>query len=52
MTTTTRDPRTSVAHARRGLLLVSCAGVVWGTIGPAVQLVHEASGLSPWTIGA
>jgi DME family drug/metabolite transporter len=26
--------------------------VVWGTIGPAVQLVHEGSGLSPWTIGA
>jgi DME family drug/metabolite transporter len=52
VTTTTRDPRTGVAHARRGLLLVSCAGVVWGTIGPAVQLVHEASGLSPWTIGA
>ena len=51
MPTTTSDPR-AVAHARRGLLLVSCAGVVWGTIGPAVQLVHEASGLSPWTIGA
>jgi DME family drug/metabolite transporter len=49
--TTTSDPGT-LAHARRGLLLVSCAGVVWGTIGPAVQLVHEGSGLSPWTIGA
>ena len=52
MPTTASDPRTVVAHARRGLLLVSCAGVVWGTIGPAVQLVHEGSGLSPWTIGA
>lgn len=51
MPTTTSDPRT-IGHARRGLLLVSCAGVVWGTIGPAVQLVHEGSGLSPWTIGA
>jgi len=50
--TTASDPRTVVAHARRGLVLVSCAGVVWGTIGPAVQLVHEGSGLSPWTIGA
>jgi DME family drug/metabolite transporter len=49
---TTSDPRAVVAHARRGLLLVSCAGVVWGTIGPAVQLVHQGSGLSPWTIGA
>jgi DME family drug/metabolite transporter len=26
--------------------------VVWGTIGPAVQLVHEGSGLSPLTISA
>jgi DME family drug/metabolite transporter len=34
------------------LLLVSLAGVVWGTIGPAVQLVHEGSGLSPLTISA
>jgi DME family drug/metabolite transporter len=40
------------AHARRGLLLVSAAGVVWGTIGPAVQLVHDSSGLSPWTVSA
>ena len=36
----------------RGLLLVSGAGVVWGTIGPAVQLVHDGSGLSPLPIGA
>ena len=36
----------------RGLLLVSAAGVVWGTIGPAVQLTHDASGFSPWTISA
>ena len=39
-------------HAWRGLLLVSGAGVVWGTIGPAVQLVHDGSGLSPLPIGA
>jgi DME family drug/metabolite transporter len=36
----------------RGLLLVSLAGVIWGTIGPAVQLVHNDSGLSPLTISA
>lgn len=36
----------------RGLLLVSAAGIVWGTIGPAVQLAHEGSGLSPWAISA
>jgi DME family drug/metabolite transporter len=50
--TDTRSPATAMVHARRGLFLVCCAGVVWGTIGPAVQLVHEQSGLSPWTIGA
>jgi drug/metabolite transporter, DME family len=50
--TDTSTPPTATVHAWRGLFLVSCAGVVWGTIGPAVQLVHEGSGLSPWTIGA
>ena len=44
--------RVAPTHAWRGLLLVSAAGVVWGTIGPAVQLAHDASGLSPWTISA
>jgi drug/metabolite transporter, DME family len=39
-------------HVWRGLLLVSGAGVVWGTIGPAVELVNDGSGLSPLTIGA
>jgi DME family drug/metabolite transporter len=52
VTTTPGNPRSATAHAWRGLLLVSGAGVVWGTIGPAVQLVHEGSGLSPWTISA
>lgn len=51
MTTTSRRP-VAPEHAVRGLLLVSAAGVVWGTIGPAVQLAHEASGLSPWAISA
>lgn len=35
-----------------GLVLVCLAGTVWGTIGTAVQLVHEWSGLSPLTISA
>lgn len=48
--TTTRQVAT--APAWRGLLLVSAAGVVWGTIGPAVQLAHDASGLTPWAISA
>jgi DME family drug/metabolite transporter len=39
-------------HTWQGLVLVCLAGVVWGTIGTAVQLVHERSALSPLTIGA
>lgn len=35
-----------------GLLLVCVAGVVWGTIGPAVDVVHERSSLSVLVIGA
>jgi drug/metabolite transporter, DME family len=34
----------------RGLIMVCLAGTVWGTIGPAVQLGHERSPLSPPTI--
>ena len=40
------------ARLGRGLLLVCLAGVIWGTIGPGVRLVHEGSGLSPLTISA
>jgi DME family drug/metabolite transporter len=36
----------------RGLILVSLAGGIWGTIGLAVRLIHEWSGLSPLTISA
>ena len=50
--TVTTSRQAAATHAWRGLLLVSAAGVVWGTIGPAVQLAHEASGLSPWAISA
>ncbi len=34
----------------RGLALVCGAGVIWGTIGPAVDLVHERSMLSVLTM--
>lgn len=52
MTTTSSSRPAAVTHAWRGLLLVSSAGVIWGTIGPAVHLAHEWSGLSPLPIGA
>ena len=32
--------------------MVCLAGTIWGTIGPAVYLVHERSPLSPLTISA
>ena len=51
MTATASRPVGS-ADGVRGVLLVSAAGVVWGTIGPAVQLVHDGSGLSPGAISA
>jgi len=35
-----------------GLILLCTAGVVWGTIGPAVDIVHDRSPLSVLTIGA
>lgn len=34
----------------RGLALVCGAGIVWGTIGPAVDLVHDRSALSVLTM--
>jgi DME family drug/metabolite transporter len=51
VTSTTTGARPT-AVTWRGLLLVSLAGVVWGTIGPGVQLVHDGSGLAPLTISA
>jgi drug/metabolite transporter, DME family len=50
MASSTTSP--STAHPWRGLMSVSLAGVIWGTIGPGVQLINELSGLSPWTISA
>ncbi len=49
---TVAAPEQRPAGAWRGLILVTLAGVVWGTIGPGVHLVHQRSGLSPLTISA
>ena len=50
--TSTRPVRETESLAWSGLLLVCSAGVVWGTIGSAVDVVHERSSLSALTIGA
>jgi DME family drug/metabolite transporter len=34
------------------LALICAAGVIWGTIGPAVDVIDERSSLSVWTVGA
>lgn len=36
----------------RGLASVCLAGIIWGTIGPGAQVVHERSGLSSLTVTA
>lgn len=36
----------------RGLALVSLAGVIWGTIGPGAQVLHDRSGLGSLTVTA
>ncbi|MEV7548661.1 DMT family transporter [Amycolatopsis sp. NPDC089917] len=51
MATTETPPVQAPAGQVRGLVLVCLAGVLWGTIGPAIPVVHDASGLSPLTIG-
>ncbi len=45
-------PSSGSGHPWRGLTLVLLAGAIWGTIGTAVQLIHERSSLSPLTISA
>ena len=40
------------AHAWSGLALVCAAGILWGTIGPAVHVVHDRSGLTVLAISA
>lgn len=49
-TTETRPVETSAGRGR-ALVLVCLAGVLWGTIGPVIPVVHDASGLSPLAIG-
>jgi DME family drug/metabolite transporter len=48
----TSTETTHVAPAWRGLLLVCLAGVIWGTIGPAVDVIDARSSLSVWLVGA
>ena len=50
--TSTKSSALPKARFGRGLILVCLVGVIWGTIGPGVRLVHEWSGLSPLTISA
>jgi DME family drug/metabolite transporter len=42
---------TSALGARASLIQISLAGVLWGTTGVVVQLVRQATELSPVTIG-
>ncbi|WP_258142700.1 DMT family transporter [Arthrobacter sp. MYb227] len=35
-----------------GLLLICLAGIAWGTIGPAVKIANQASGLAPSLLGS
>jgi DME family drug/metabolite transporter len=51
VTTTPTDEGTR-RLAWSGLLCLCTTGVVWGTIGPAVDLVHERSSLSVLVVGA
>ena len=51
VTTMPADEETGRA-AWSGLILLCATGVVWGTIGPAVDIVHDRSSLSVLTIGA
>ena len=51
VTPTSTDQRTG-RPAWSGLIYLCAAGVVWGTIGPAVDIVHDRSSLSVLTIGA
>jgi drug/metabolite transporter, DME family len=51
VTSTPTDQRTG-RPGWSGLVYLCAAGVVWGTIGPAVDIVHDRSSLSVLTIGA
>lgn len=53
-TSRTAQPAASapaVDQARTGLIQITVTGVLWGTTGVAVQLLHDSTGLSPVSIG-
>src|SRR3954468_15301597 len=50
--TSTPTDEVNGRRAWSGLVLLCAAGFVWGTIGPAVAIVHERSSLSVLAIGA
>jgi len=50
--TSTPTDEVNGGRAWSGLVLLCAAGFVWGTIGPAVAIVHERSSLSVLAIGA
>ncbi|WBB70234.1 EamA family transporter [Micromonospora sp. WMMD812] len=43
--------RTAVNHDRTGLIQITVTGVLWGTTGVVVHLVHDTTGLNPVAIG-
>jgi DME family drug/metabolite transporter len=51
VTSTPTEQRTA-RPAWSGLIYLCAAGIVWGTIGPAVDVVHDRSSMSVLTIGA
>ncbi|SIR46680.1 DMT family transporter [Micromonospora avicenniae] len=44
-------PVTPVPPVRTGLIQITVAGVLWGTTGTVVHVVHETTGLNPVSIG-
>jgi DME family drug/metabolite transporter len=54
LSSSARTPFRSVAtvhHSRAGLLKISAAGLLWGTTGVVVQVLHQTTALSPVGIG-
>ncbi|MFC3505248.1 DMT family transporter [Micromonospora krabiensis] len=43
--------RTAIDPARAGLIQITLTGVLWGTTGIVVHLVHDTTGLGPVAIG-
>ena len=52
LVSTSPATRTGPPRGWHGLVLVCAAGVIWGTIGPAVDVVDDRSSLSVWVVGA